>query len=183
MWSKIQMHALLCHYTKHGWGGGGGCSAGEDKGVEDECSETVCRLLYQPPVALFTDINRLMTKYSSLCPKLSKYLDTQLPSVDVCDSERSRQDKSRNSGQPGSRLHTPTHADILLQGTVKYQGYICLHIQNSQGKMRCFLICSFIHTYRECSSLDGRKIGSSRASAGSNQTFYSGQKPPSLTQH
>lgn len=53
----------------------------------------VCRLLYQPPVALFTDINSLMTKHSSLCPKLSKYLDAQLPSVDVCDRERDRQDK------------------------------------------------------------------------------------------
>lgn len=46
-------------------------------------------------MALFTDINGLMTEYSSLCPKLSKYLDTQLPFVDVCDRVRNRQDKGR----------------------------------------------------------------------------------------
>ena len=114
--------------------------------MEDECSETVCRLLYQPPVALFTDINRLMTKYSSLCPELSKYLDIQLPSVDVCDSERSRQDKSRNSGQPGPRLHTPTHTDTLLQGTVKYQGYTCLHYSKFRGK-NAMLPDLFFHPY------------------------------------
>lgn len=63
--------------------------------MEDEC--TVCRRLYQTPVALFTDINGLMTKYSSQCPELSKYLDT-LPSVDMYDRER-----SNNSGQSGLR--------------------------------------------------------------------------------
>ncbi len=61
------MHAMLSHYT---------LSLAveeeedvENKELEDECLETECRLLYQPPVALFTDINGLMTKYGSLCPK------------------------------------------------------------------------------------------------------------------
>ena len=131
--------------------------------------DSVCRLLYQPPMALLTDINGLMTKYSSLCPKLSKYLDSQLPSVDVRVRERHRQDKSRNTGQSGLHLHTPTCTDTPLQGYVKHQGSICLHVQNSQGNMQCFMILSFICTYRE--SLDGRKMGFCRASAGSNQTF------------
>lgn len=66
----------------------------EEFGVmEDEC--LVYRLLYQPPVALFMDINRLMTKYSSLCPKLSKYLDTQLPFVGMYNRERNRWDKKQ----------------------------------------------------------------------------------------
>lgn len=66
----------------------------EEFGVmEDEC--LVYRLLYQPPVVLFMDINRLMTKYSSLCPKLSKYLDTQLPFVGMYHRERNRWDKKQ----------------------------------------------------------------------------------------
>lgn len=133
--------------------------------------DSVCRLLYQPPVALFTDINGLMTKYSSLCPKLSKYLDTQLPSVDVCDRESNRQDKSRTVVSRAFAFTHP-HTDTLLQSTVKYQGSICLHVQNSQGKMQCFMVLSFICTYRERGGPDGRKTGFCRASAGSNQTFF-----------
>lgn len=137
----------------------------------------VCRLLYQPPVALFTDINGLMTKNSSLCPKLSKYLDIQLPSVDMYDRGSNRQDKSRNCGQSGLCFYTVT----LLQGTIKYQGSICLHVKNSQGKMQRFMILPFIPMYREYSELDGRKTGFCRASAGSNQTFFFPvQQSPSL---
>ena len=95
----------------------------------------MCRLLYQPPVALFTDINGLMTTYSSLCPKLSKYLDTQLPSVDVCDGEGKRRDKSRAVVTEAFCFHTPTHSESRLLGKVKYQGSLCLYIQNSYGKM------------------------------------------------
>lgn len=137
--------------------------------------DSVCRLLYQPPVALFTDINGLMTKYSSLCPKLSKYLDTQLPSVDVCNRERNRQDKGRTVV---SWAFDFTHTDTLLQG-IKVQGIYMFTCSKFPGKMQCFMILSFIRTYTEYGGLDGRKIGFCGASAGSNQTF-SVQQPLSL---
>lgn len=136
----------------------------------------MCRLLYQPPVALFTDINGLMTKYSSLCPKLSKYLDTRLPSVDVCDRERNRRGKSRNPvvSRAFAFTHPPTHtytqSQDCRQGTAKYKGCTCLCVQNYQGKIECWSILSFIRVFRECSGPDGRKPGFCRASAGSNQT-------------
>ena len=78
--------------------------------------DSVCRLLYQPPMALFTDINRLMTKYSSLSSQLRKYLDTPLPFVDVCDRERNRHDKGRAVVSYPSVSQPPT----LTHNTARY---------------------------------------------------------------
>lgn len=131
------MHALLSHYTLsiaktslertrrlESWK--------RQRGGGWVLWDSVCRLLYQPPVALFTDINGLMTKYSSLCPKLSKYLDTQLPSVDVCDRERNRQDKSRTVV---SQAFAFTHPHTLtIAGYCKAPGIYMFTCSKFPGK-------------------------------------------------
>lgn len=108
-----------------------------------------------PITTLFMNINKLMTEYSSLCPKLSKYLDTQLPSMDMYDSERNRWDKSRNSGQS----HTPA-------GSSKVPG-ICVFTQMHREKCNASPSFLLIHTYDR---LDGGKMGFGGSSAGSNHT-------------
>lgn len=47
-------------------GGGGRRQRGGGRALGDR----VCRLLYQPPMALFTDINGLMTKHGLPVPQV-----------------------------------------------------------------------------------------------------------------
>lgn len=68
--------------------------------------------------------------------------------------------QKQSSGQSGLCFHTLSHSDTLLLGP------ICLHVQNSQGKMWFFTALPFIHTYTLCSRLNGRTMGFCRASVG-----------------
>lgn len=83
-----------------------------------------------------------------------------------------------------SLSRTLEDTDTLPQFIVKHQGSVCLCVGNSQRKTWCLVILSFIHTHSEYHCFNGNKVGFYRASAGSNQTFFSFfspvQQPPSL---
>lgn len=64
---QLLSHSILTIAANpRGAGGGGGRQRGGGRALGDR----VCRLLYQPPMALFTDINGLMTKHGLPVPQV-----------------------------------------------------------------------------------------------------------------